>query len=231
MVRNIKENHTRTVLSNPLKSESPERTQAELAYKELSHRIIVSEIMPNKRIVEQFWAEKLGVNRAAIRESLTRLLGEGLVYQGQRGGCFVTEMTREEILQLRELREILETGAFVLACDRATAQQVQEIQETVDDLAQFVSKGYFTGAHEADLRFHQLLVAASGNRRLALLYDRSHIPLFQRKNPQSRAPLEEFKQTENEHRSIVEALQIRDKKAGTEALRNHFKRGASEAVE
>src|SRR5512141_573825 len=88
-----------------------ERTQAELAYKELSHRILIFEIAPNERIVEQAWATKLQVNRAAIRESLTRLLGEGLVYQGERGGFFVSEMTDEELHQIREVREILETGA------------------------------------------------------------------------------------------------------------------------
>ncbi|HWQ93844.1 MAG TPA: GntR family transcriptional regulator [Clostridia bacterium] len=207
-----------------------ERTQAELAYKELSHRIVVSEILPNERIIEQFWAQKLGVNRAAIRESLTRLLGEGLVRQGERRGFFVSELSREDILQLREVREILEIGAFLLACDRATTKQIQQIEDTVDDLASFVKKGYFTGAHEADLRFHQLLMNASGNPRLGLLYERSHIPLFQRKNPQSRTPLEEFTKTESEHRSIVEALRRRDKEGGTEALRRHFKRGATEAL-
>jgi DNA-binding GntR family transcriptional regulator len=192
---------------------------------------VVSEVLPNERIIEQLWAEKLGVNRAAIRESLTRLLGEGLVRQGERGGFFVAELSNQDILQLREVREILEIGAFLLACERATVKQIQQIEDTVDDLASFVQKGYFTGAHEADLRFHQLLMNASGNSRLGLLYERSHIPLFQRKNPQSRAPLEEFTKTESEHRSIVDALRRRDKEGGTEALRRHFKRGAGEALE
>jgi len=207
-----------------------ERTQAELAYKELSYRILIFEIAPNERVVEQSWATKLQVNRAAIRESLTRLLGEGLVHQGPHGGFFVNEMTDEELHQVRELREILETGAFALACERASARQVKEIEDTVDDFAHFVRKGYFTGAHEADLRFHQLLIAASGNRRLIQIYQRSHIPLFQRKTAMIRAPLEDLVRTESEHRQIVEALKKKDKKAGNEALRNHFNRGEKEAL-
>src|SRR5512138_3378604 len=177
-----------------------ERTQADLAYHELSHRILISEIAPNERIVEQFWAEKLGVNRAAVRESLTRLFGEGLLYQGQRGGFFVNPVTEQEIHEIREIREILETAAFSLACKRATTRQLKELEETCNDFGNFVKKGYFTGAHEADLRFHQLLIAASGNARLIHLYDRSHIPLFQRKAAQLRAPLEDFLATEREHR-------------------------------
>ncbi len=207
-----------------------ERTQAELAYQELSHRILIFEIAPNERIVEQTWATKLQVNRAAIRESLTRLLGEGLVYQGQRGGFFVSEMSDEELHQVREVREILETGALALACERASARQVKDLEDTVDDFANFVKKGYFTGAHEADFRFHQLLVAASGNQRLIQLYQRSHIPLFQRKAALIRAPLEDFIQTEREHRLVVDALKKKDIKAGVDALREHFNRGEKDAL-
>jgi DNA-binding GntR family transcriptional regulator len=207
-----------------------ERTQAELAYKELSHRILIMEIPPNERIVEQFWSKRLEVNRAAIRESLTRLLGEGLVYQGKRGGYFVSEMTESEIHELREVREILETAAFSLACDRATTKQIKEIEETCNDFANFVKKGYFTGAHEADLRFHHLLISASGNSRLVQLYERSHIPLFQRRASQARSNIEEFSETEREHRLVVEALKKRDRKAGIDYLKNHFNRGEREAV-
>jgi DNA-binding GntR family transcriptional regulator len=208
-----------------------EGTQAEFAYKELSHRIIIGEIAPNDRIVEQFWAIKLGVNRAAIRETLTRLLGEGLLRRGARGGFFVREMTQQELHEFREIREILETGAFRLACGKATPQQIKEIEETCNDFANFVKKGYFTGAHEADLRFHKLLMAASGNERLAELYVRSHIPLFQRRSAQARISLEDFIQTEKEHRAILDALRKKDKKLGAQHLRDHFNRGERDALE
>lgn len=208
-----------------------ERTQAELAYKELSHRILIQEIGPDERIKEQFWSQQLQVNRAAIRESLTRLLGEGVVRQGERGGYFVTEMTKEEIHEIREIREIFETAAFNLACDRATPKQIKEIEETCDDFANFVKKGYFTGAHEADLRFHQLLIASAKNNRLSQLYHRSHIPLFQRRAAQRNNHLDDFIQTEKEHRKIVEALKKKDKKLGVQYLKEHFNRGEKDALD
>lgn len=207
-----------------------ERTQAELAYKELSHRILIQEIVPNDRIKEELWAKKLGVSRSAIRESLTRLLGEGLVRAGERGGFFAGELTDEEIRQIREVREILETAAFTLACDRATSQQLKQIAETCEDFSNFIRKEYFSSAHEADLRFHQLLVMAAGNARLAHLYQRSHIPIFLRKMGQSRVHPEEYAQTEKEHRQILDALKKKDKKGGVELLRSHFNRGEKEAL-
>ena len=206
-------------------------TQAELAYRELSRRIAIQEIAPNDRIKEQEWSEKLKVNRAAIRESLTRLLGEGVVYRGERGGFFVNQLDESQIHEIREVREILETGAFCLACDRATKKQIDEIEETCDDFAMFVKKGYFTGANDADLRFHHLLLAASGNSRLIELYQRANIPLFHRRTVQKQQVVpEEFLQTEREHRKIVEALRKRDKKAGVHYLREHFNRAERESL-
>jgi DNA-binding GntR family transcriptional regulator len=207
-----------------------EKTQAELAYKELSHRILIQEIAANDRIVEQVWSKKLGVNRAAIRESLTRLLGEGLVYQGERRGYFVREMTEKEIHEIREVREMIETTAFSLACERATPKQVKEMEATCNDLSSFIKKGYFTAAHEADLRFHNLLIIASNNQRLVDLYQRSHIPLFQHRAAQARTRVEDFLQTEKEHRMILDALKKRNSKAGIERLKVHFNRGERDAV-
>lgn len=208
-----------------------EETQAEMAYRELSHRILIQEIAPNERIKEEFWAGRLNVSRAAIRESLTRLLGEGLVRPGEKGGFFASELTNEEIRQIREVREILETAAFELACERATSRHLKDIEETCNDYSNFLKKNYLTSVHEADLRFHQLLVEAAGNARLAQLYQRSHIPLFLRKLGRSLGKMEDYVQTEKEHRMIFEALRKKERKRGVELLRAHFNRGEREALE
>ena len=205
-------------------------TQAQRAYEELSRRILILELSPNERVVELVWAQHLGVNRSALREALTRLLGEGTVYRGARGGFFVAEMADQEVKELREVREILETAAIGLACSRISRKQLKELLAACDDFAAFVKKGYFTAAHEADLRFHRLLVAASANSRLAQVYDRSRIPLFHRKVASRASHLDEFVKTEREHRAIYNAMKKRDARAATTALRAHFSRGMKEAL-
>lgn len=207
-----------------------QRTQSSKAYNDLTLRIQTGEIPPGDRVVEALWAERLGVNRAAIREALTRLLGEGLVRQGVRGGFFVVELSDGDIRQIREVREILETSAFRLACDRATAKQKKLLAETCDDFANFVKKRYFAAAHEADLRFHLLLMEAANNPRLSLIYERSRIPLFHRKVAQQRAHPEDLALTEQEHRGILDALIKADKERGVARLRAHFIRGERDAL-
>ena len=52
-----------------------EPTQSAQAYNEVSRRIFLLEVPPGERIIGEFWGDKLGVNRSAIREALIRLLG------------------------------------------------------------------------------------------------------------------------------------------------------------
>lgn len=201
-----------------------ERTQAEFAYKELTRRMLILEIPPNERLKEEDWAKKLCVSRSAIRETLTRLQGEGLVEPGARGGFFMREMTDKNVYEIRELREILETSAFSLACDRASSEILEKMNETRCDFASLFEKGYLTGACEADVRFHYLLVTAAGNERLSQMYQRSHIPLFHMKIVgRSRFFKEDFSVLDNEHGMIVEALRNNEKKKGIDILKNHFR--------
>lgn len=207
-----------------------ENTQKKRAYQELQRRILVLALMPNERLREEDWAARLQVSRAAIREALTQLVGEGLVRAGTRGGYFVTQMSEEDIHQVRELREVLETAAFSLACERVTESELQAIEETCDDFAALVKKGYHNGACECDLRFHHLLIAASGNDHLVKAYHRSNIPLFHMKLGQSQMHMDDYAETEKEHRLIAAALRKRDKREGIEQLKLHFRRGELSAV-
>jgi DNA-binding GntR family transcriptional regulator len=167
----------------------------------------------------------------AVREALTRLLGEGLVELGERGGYYVTEMTPEDVRQIRELREVLELAALRLAVGRVTEAQLARLDDICNDFSSLVQKGYVAGACEADIKFHETLLAASGNRRLLQAYHYAHIPLFHQKLGKTRVYLEDYDQTDREHRLIVEALRNQDLALAEQTLRNHFKRGEAAVLD
>lgn len=62
---------------------------ANKAYMELRRKILSSQIMPNIRLKEDAWAKKIEVGRMAVREAMTRLLGEGLLQLGEKGGIIL----------------------------------------------------------------------------------------------------------------------------------------------
>ncbi|MBE7540162.1 MAG: GntR family transcriptional regulator [Opitutaceae bacterium] len=205
--------------------------QSDKAYSEIRRRILILEIRPEDRLKEEEWAGKLTVGRLAVREALTRLHGEGLVERGEKGGFFAAGMEPKDVIEIREVREILEVAAIRLARERISSEEIAEMETTCDDFAYMVRKGYHTGAWEADRRFHDLLVAASGNRRLLRAYEHCHIPLFQIRVGQSKEYIEDYEQTEQEHRAIVAALKVGKIDEAVDALRRHLTRGTNIVLE
>lgn len=200
---------------------------AHKAYTELRRKILSAQIPPNTRLKEDFWAKKLSVSRMAIRETLTRLLGEQLVSLGPKGGYFVNSLGPDDIIEIRELREILELGAVRLAHEKITRDQISRLEKICKDFTSMVEQGYYAGACEADLKFHETLMECSGNGKLLRTYTNSHIPLFHRQLTKNKNSEDDYELTDKEHRAIVKALKEKNLQQAEEVLRMHFARGAN----
>lgn len=206
-------------------------SQSNTAYLELRRQILIMQLQPNTRLKEDEWAKKLNLGRMAIREALNRLLGEGLVISREKGGYFVPDMSGDEIQQIREVREILELAALRLAIKRITKIQIDQLTNICDDFSTMAEKGYVSGACEADIKFHEKLVESSGNSRLSIAYHSSHIPIFHLKLGKTKKYLEDYIQTDMEHRQLVEAIKNKNLKSAEKLLMSHFKRGESAVLD
>ena len=195
------------------------------AYTEIRKKILSAQISPKTRLKEDYWATKLSVSRMAIRETLTRLLGEQLVTLGPKGGYFVSSLSAEDVVQIRELREILELGAVRLACEKINKEQILRLEKICKDFTSMVEQGYFAGACEADLKFHETLMECSGNEKLVHTYINSHIPLFHKRLTKSSE--NDYELTDKEHRAIVKALKEKNRDQAEKILKLHFARGAN----
>ena len=77
-------------------------------YDILKRRIIFREIESGKKINEEELAQALGVSRTPIRETLVRLEHEGIVKIIPRRGAFVVSQSIEKVIDLLQVREVLE---------------------------------------------------------------------------------------------------------------------------
>src|SRR5690242_21189705 len=73
-------------------------------YEQIYRRIIEGVYRPGERLIEQRIAEELAVSRTPVREALVRLEGAGLVVNARHKGAMVRSLTREDIVDLYELR-------------------------------------------------------------------------------------------------------------------------------
>ena len=94
-----------------------------------------------------------------------------------------------------------------------------------------IKKGYYSGALEADIKFHETLVAFSENQKLMKVYQSSHIPLFHQKLGKSQTELNDYEQTDHEHRQIVKALKDKKPAVAEQVMSKHFARGEAAVLE
>lgn len=206
-------------------------SSANRVYSEIRRNILTNQLQPGVRLKEDAWAKRSAVSRMAVREALTRLLGEKLVVAGKKGGYFVKPMTEDDVHAIRELREILELGALRLAHKKITKDQIAALEKICDDFTAMTKQGYYSGACEADIKFHETLMNCSGNDKLIEAYQSSHIPLFHLKMGRSRLFMDDYDLTDQEHRRIVKALKTKNLKAAEETMIKHFARGEATVLE
>lgn len=198
---------------------------ADKAYTELRKKILTNQLPASTRFKEDNWARKLQVSRMSVREALNRLLGEGLVITREKGGYFLDPITETDIHQLRELRELMEIGAFKLLSNKITKQQVVRLTKICDDFKLMATEGYVEGACEADMKFHETLIEFTGNQKLVSTYASSHIPLFHKISVKTNDYLDNHETIDAEHRQLIEAIVNKNLQLFEKTLNKHLSRG------
>jgi len=201
------------------------------AFLEIRRKILSNQLQPNTRLKEDEWAKKIGVSRMAIREALTRLLGEDLVMLGEKGGYYIKPLIPADVHELRELREVMELGALRLAFKKLNKDNFHVLDKICEDFTAMVKNQYYNGALEADMKFHETIVQYSGNSKLLKVYRSSHIPLFHQKIGKAKIGIDDYDQTDAEHRLIVKALKEKNLPLAEETLIQHFARGEAAVLD
>ena len=183
-------------------------------------------------------AEALGVSRLTVREATRSLEARGLleIRQGRRprvaapngalvGEFFKTAVRRDPraLLDLIEVRRALEVHIALLAAKRATKGELADMEMSI---AAMRAGGDSSDAfHAADVRFHENLAAASGNRMLVFLIEAFAEPLResrQRSFAGHRARGGHVDDVIQQHEAILDAVKARNPKHAAQAMRSHL---------
>ena len=141
----------------------------DVVFNTLRKAILRGELKPGERLMEIQLANKLGVSRTPIREAIRKLELEGLVLMIPRKGAEVAQITEKNMQDVLEVRKALEELSVQLACERITAEQVEEMKMAAEDFRKVLKSGDVTKIAEADLKFHDIIFAATNNQRLITL--------------------------------------------------------------
>jgi DNA-binding GntR family transcriptional regulator len=171
---------------------------------------------PRMRLNVDELASQLGVSLTPVRSAIQLLAAEGLVDVHSRSGTIVATLSRRD----------LECLAAETAAGRLSDDAIERARKLAAIMQKPVKNDSQRKAHEqANSEFHDIIIRASGNQRLADMYEslQAHIAMCRLhridETWQSRLP-----QEQKEHQEIVEALEKRDAAALAKALRSHILR-------
>ena len=112
----------------------------DVVFNTLRDAILTGKLQPGERLMENQLAEKLGVSRTPIREALRMLKLENLVELTPRKGAQVLDMSEKDIVNVLEIREVLEGLAAQLACKKMTSETLEELKKTELEFEQFAKE-------------------------------------------------------------------------------------------
>ncbi|TWO73083.1 FadR family transcriptional regulator [Caenimonas sedimenti] len=189
----------------------------------LGEAIVAGRYAPGASIPpEPLLCEELGVSRTVVREAVKSLIAKGLVTSGPKVGTRVltsdhwnwfdpdvivwqskSGFTPEFLRDLQDLRRVVEPAAVRMAAERATPEDILDIEAAYEGMRRAVEEGGDYVTH--DLRFHQGLLRASRNRMLvqmskalgALLRTSFEISTSRKDGPKNSLPL---------HRAVLDAV-------------------------
>ena len=130
---------------------------------------IVSGDLPAKtRLMEPELARRLGVSRTPLREAIRQLEAEGFLSTIPRMGTFVAEVTARDLEDVYAIRAVLEGLAARQAAEQTDETSAAALRSLLAELA--LKTADYREYHEAAGRFHDAILAASGNQPLQAMY-------------------------------------------------------------
>ena len=197
------------------------RTLWEQVRDRLREDILAGRLEPGTELSEVALARDFGTSRGPLREALGRLASEGLVTITPRRGAVVTQLSRHEFLDAYQVREALETLAARLAVPLMSDAEIAHLGELCELMERAARDDEVHIFFETNNSFHEALVRGSRNQKLHELH-RMLVGQMVPYLPRSLELRGNLKQSVEEHRAILAAVEARDAERAAELLAEHI---------
>jgi DNA-binding GntR family transcriptional regulator len=189
----------------------------ELTYFHIKQHILDGSLEEGARLTEDTLAAQLGISKSPVREALNRLESDGLISIESRRGAYVRKFSHKEARDLYELRELLEVHAVGLA--KITPSFLAELAESIVRIKRNLDEGNRMAYVEEDIRFHNLIAAATANNELCRILEN-----INQKSVLCRSKTYRLSAATSRdcHDKIYQALQERNRELARQAMRDHI---------
>lgn len=215
----------------------------ERAYVYIQQKIAGRELPAGIAISEVALAAELGISRTPVHEAIRQLLGEGLLEEDSNGSTVVVRLSRQDFVELYELRSVLESHAVSKIAKRKLAgkdiERLQALSEEIKALrSELVKSGkkvlndaQMRRFEMADIGFHTFLMSMAENAAALKVFNKVRylIRAFAARHTGHNA--EALARIHNEHFEVIRALADGDVEKTMRAISKHIQTSQQERLE
>lgn len=176
-----------------------------IVYESLKESILNGSLKPGEKLMESRIAEDLGVSRTPVREAIRKLEKEKYVKMIPRKGAYVEDLTMEDILEVLEIRIVLEGLASKLAAKNISEDMKEKIRSNMSNFDSASNKLDRKELISLDEKFHHMIYLASGNQKLNEIV-RELQDQFQRFRLSYFNELSSYMKLANSHNKLYQAI-------------------------
>lgn len=195
-------------------------------YQTIKAMIIDRQLTPGTKIFQDKLAQELGVSRTPLVNALKRLEHERLVTAIPRRGFFVRVISKKEMIQVFELREVLEGLTARRAASRLSASQATKLKKFFQQITLSANDIDVQKYAEEDRQFHKYLIQIGGTELLSSILETYNVLAFSYQGDKTAGLIRSPRETLKEHRAIIEAICNKDPEKAEEAARKHLANSA-----
>lgn len=175
----------------------------------LEEEILTGKLAAGAALTEQSLSTRLGVSRTPIRAALHTLAEEGLINLVPNRGAVVIGVTRDDLIDIYNIRMRLEGLASATAAKRISPEDLERLRESVELAEFYIQKNDTEHLKELDTAFHSIIYRASGNRMLCKTLSELHRNITSYRKLSLTVP-GRLERSVGEHREILEAIEAGD---------------------
>jgi DNA-binding GntR family transcriptional regulator len=213
------------------------------AYSFIQQQILAGRLPAGAALSEVSLARQIGVSRTPVREAIGQLVAEGFLERIPGRGVVVVQPTREDLIELYELREALEVYAVgKVAQQRPQPSELAVVREVCDQIRRMADQLRHSGRQRltdaemqaflaTDLKFHMLLLRLAGNRRIMKVVADTRLltRIFSYRREGHDVP--QLESIHRYHSRILDAVEAGDAPAAMAQLREHIRVSREERLE
>ncbi len=214
-----------------LQTISPPKSLTQIAYESLRKSILNGEIRAGELYNEMAIAKQLGISRTPIREALLELSNKGMVTFLPRRGVIVRSLSKEDVTELFELRQVLETHFVTKIAATPSDYDFSVLERNIKEQKAAARKKNIPDYLRYNGAFHSTMAEMCNNQRMLEIYG-AIVDLIRLLALQSlQHPMRMQARLIPQHEAMLESIKNGETKQATKLLITHLKESKQAALE